>query len=132
MRNLPPGPELDALIAEKVMAWERSDAMPQGAWARDKECETAVWWRRPGDSIWSCSRCWSGECPRPYSTSIADAWTVVEKLIQLFGGDIHIECLNDEWGVSTCYQDSDESWNEFIRGDTAPLAICYAALKAVK
>lgn len=65
-----------------------------------------------------------------YSGDIAAAWLVVEKMLtQLPQGDIHIECLEGEWGVSTCHTEV-AGWEYPTRADTAPLAICRASLKA--
>jgi hypothetical protein len=71
-----------------------------------------------------------------YSTDIAAAWQVVEKMQSVTpGGDIHIECLDGEWEVSTCHGAftplGADGWRDFSAADTAPLAICRAALKAV-
>lgn len=72
-------------------------------------------------------------CPH-YSTDIAAAWQVIEKLFTLIQNqDIHIEHLAVEgegyWGVSTCYELGE--WKDWVRAETAPLAICIAALKAI-
>lgn len=67
-----------------------------------------------------------GGKPLPhYSTDIAAAWEVVEKV-----GDIKLEgyrCVDGcfRWCVTTFDLDDIE-----IRADTAPMAICLAALKA--
>lgn len=98
-----PGRELDALIAEKVMGL-----------ITDLDRQT-VWdvYEKPG-------------YPLPhYSTDIASAWLVVEKL------DLHLELLTykkkskTEW--CAIFDIDDEGW-----GATAPHAICLAALKAVE
>ncbi len=117
------GRELDALIAEKVMGWKRGD----------------IYWHpyqfaNPVDLT---------DTPK-YSTSIADAWLVVEKM--------------DQWSfdVSRHHQESEKGKRRGIWyqarvmifgkvnwerdcwkgafdsvGETAPHAICLAALKAV-
>ena len=118
-----PGPELDALVAEKVMGIAGDCPGDQNEW----------------HSGWQCDTCWNtgmwGEdfthAFKPYSASIAAAWEVVEKLATLLpDGDIHIERLDGEvWGVGTCHEAS--GWKGFISGKTAPHAICLAALKAV-
>ena len=64
--TMKPGPELDALVAEKVMGW------------------TAVY-LSDGVNTWlddgvNTGRMISGDYPWSPSTSIADAWEVVEKL----------------------------------------------------
>jgi len=71
-------------------------------------------------------------CPN-YSTDISAAWQVLEKLLSIIENqDIHIEHLgnhNESWGVSTCYELGE--WKDWVRAETAPLAICLAGLKAI-
>ena len=88
------GPELDRLIAEKVMGW------PADEWHQ------------------SCNDCtkWSP------STNIAHAWEVVEKLRNIMVGP----WTHGRW-AACAMQDGD--W--FSVADTAPHAICLAALKSV-
>ena len=111
------GRELDALIAEKVF---EEEVVYIGGHPHLTEGE--------GNYL-------GGDCPH-FSTQIADAWLVVEKLkntnynfginiqtiIDLDGG------LHDAWGCYFCDDDMDYETEE----DTAPLAICLAALKAVE
>lgn len=59
----------------------------------------------------------------PYSTDIAAAWQVVEKT-RLFT-HCDITQLDDKWAISNWANDSS------VEADTAPLAICRAALKAI-
>ena len=103
------GRELDALIAEKVMGL---------AGVRDGKS-----WLY-GDN-WTYHK--KGVlCLVPhYSTQIADAWLVVEKFFKFsLGSDglIYLckfaDAPNKNWSLGT--------------GDTAPLAICLAALKEVE
>ncbi len=135
--ELDAGRELDALVAEGVMG------IPAEHWAppcvRYHSTDDAEWdWTRHESSGWcySCSKPISevpGEPPR-YSTVIAEAWEVVEKL------------LAGRWMV-TVVGDSSEAgvegyevnvWTAYPRirsvdatADTAPLAICKAALAAI-
>lgn len=107
------GRELDALVAKKVMGFCRY-RLQQGSFDRDDlwgECENANHW-------------FGLPC---YSKDIAAAWQVVEKVLnnRLFDFDLSTS-------------DGSESWRAFFRmhapvvafADTAPLAICLAALKA--
>ena len=72
-----------------------------------------------------------------YSTQIADAWLVVEKMgklqMQRHVGPSMLhrlrECATKGWGVIWC---SDFGYTQEVFADTAPLAICLAALKAVE
>lgn len=46
--------------------------------------------------------------------------------------DIHLEHLEGTgWGVSCCFSKDEGGWDGFVYADTAPLAICLAALKAL-
>jgi hypothetical protein len=67
-----------------------------------------------------------------YSTDIAAAWLVVEQMIKAStNGDFHLEHLGPkdegDWTCGTC-RDDPSTW---ATADTAPLAICKAALKSV-
>ena len=111
------GRELDALVAEKVMGWTRDD---RGAWVPPgcRPLRNGYYTERPG-------------C---YSTDIAAAWRVVEAM-RVAGWYTKVEDGHDGppsenprgWHcrVSRAY-DWFEGW-----ADTAPLAICRAALAAV-
>ncbi len=73
---------------------------------------------------------WNGEDERDPSESIDTAWQVVEKM----RADGWAYSLTD--GAQTfhdChfYQETDEQPDFYALADTAPLAICDAALKAV-
>ncbi len=131
------GPELDALVAEFVMGWRHcQDDLTNEMWDtgihlnHDPEMPTMKW-PNCGPRRWSPS------------TSIADAWEVVEKLL---GDDW--ECTIDRHkpnyvtacrGAYAFFWHSAEQVEGFTRrggkfgveADTAPLAICLAALKAV-
>lgn len=100
------GRELDALVAEKVMGLMMIDG---------KE-------KYPCDSS---SKGYILTDPEPYSTDIAAAWLVVEKLR---------DTLHVNWDICS---DSTSWWAKIGNletlkaADSAPLAICLAALKAV-
>lgn len=102
--KIPEGPELDALIAEKVTGITRNRPIP------------------------------------PYSTDIAAAWTVVETMIRKDGvyfGCPHFKHKHQNL-ASLGYPEGTECWycvlntkllNKVVLcADTAPLAICRAAL----
>lgn len=97
------GRELDGLIAEKVMGLK--------VYGQFHETNRGV----------------RIHVPR-YSTNIEDAWLVVEKLKD----KVDIGFFNDSLGNWNCkiLDKSDWSLTE-IEAETAPLAICLAALKAV-
>ncbi len=105
------GREMDVLIAEKVMGWKRFDHVIQSGWFP------------PG--LEPMANIYGHEIPR-YSTDIAAAWEVVEKtrLLDTYTLGEH----DGKWAVlSLTYSDLEP----FALADTAPLAICLAALKAV-
>lgn len=98
-----PGRDLDALVAEKVMGYRRK---------RD-DCNT----------YWVDSE---GEEPshsHEYSTDMAAAWSLVDKI-----SNIRIETNGLKWFVFSRGSHSEEL---LAVSDTAPHAICLAALKAV-
>ena len=121
--------ELDALVAERVMGWERhrTGIFGQARFHTDRLDQP-----QPED------------CPE-FSTDIAAAWLVMDKMVELldqneglraFDGPIYKPShryLTEEgyplgttcWYVLVETQDS----QEFVCADTAPLAICLAALE---
>jgi hypothetical protein len=114
-----PGRELDALIAEKVMGWRilKKLTIPPKPLDEADPCGLPPGVSDDGKTAWV-------SIPH-YSADIADAWQVVEKLLaQGFG----VEILSDQgqWSV--------QFWNlgrQTEYGDSAPHAICLAALKVV-
>ena len=112
--------ELDAEVAEKVMGWQPPD--------KSQDIDK---WHESIKGHWFEVL----ELPR-FSTSIADAWLVVEEMDkqQL---DISID---KAWNTGWLVQFTNEPFGgpkEFRvcgqgRGDTAPEAICHASLEAVK
>lgn len=109
---LPAGPALDELIAERVMGWTRRDGPVFSHESR---------WQAPGVKGWD----WLPE----YSTDIAAAWQVVEKLR---AGCIHMRLTlsNHEDGRYTCTFDKPMNEIYHAAADAAPLAVCRAALLA--
>lgn len=112
--SMKPGRELDALIAEKVMGL----AVLNGQIFRyDKSYEK-------GDIATAVG------CPIPsYSTDMAAAWEVVEKLegINIFKDYPE----KNEWHVSFLMCDDFGCDDLCTSSNSAPHAICLAALKAV-
>ena len=113
----------DALIAEKVMGayWTERKNVCRILWnAEGAEMIMEEWYEK--DWVPSIS-------PLPeYSTQIADAWLVVEKLRKLA---LHFNLQNDFAGTwfAEFFQ---QGFHYGVIADTAPLAICLAALKAVE
>ncbi len=128
--EMPAGRELDALVSEKVMGW---------VWIAFEIAHTTDVVRRPypGDS-WDVQHGrradftepiaygWDSNLPH-YSTDIAAAWRVVDR-------------RKGEYTFILSYNQHEHTWwvcfdpvNHYeARADTAPLAICRAALKAVE
>jgi hypothetical protein len=107
--ELEAGRELDALIAERVLGypgaaiggWDNPRTLPDG-------------------------RILPNLTPRPYSTEIRWAWVVVEKLRDL-GFSLRWRAHNCRWYAYFVWGADDAADAD---ADTAPLAICRAALKA--
>jgi hypothetical protein len=103
--DMPAGEEMDRLIAEKVFG-DQFD----------------------GDTITDGKRCW----PIPdYSTNVAAAWQVIDRIYRRFCGHISIErfaWLSYEVKVGGLPADGG-GWREVAAmAGAAPLAICRAAL----
>ena len=121
--EMPAGRELDALVAEKVMGFCLCPYDPK--WMR-ADTGSGIWidgdtWRctdhgKPAFTPW-----------RSYSTDIAAAWEVVEKMREDY--EPRIELWDEGWEV-TILTGTDRG-SASGRALTAPLAICRAALKAV-
>lgn len=110
-----PGKELDILVALKVMGWERHPDFSHLYRDTNRKEHGAF---QVAEHI-----------PN-YSTDIAAAWDVFEKLaIAPDAGPLAIERYRKSWAVTNGggYEDGET----FSEGDTAPHAICLAALKAV-
>lgn len=105
--TIPAGRELDALVAEKVMGFEVTNYEPIGI-------------RKGG---------WILPIPN-YSTEIKDAWEVVEKLnlfekYLLAKSDVNW-CIGGDFSRELSFEEQ-----AIASGNTAPLAICRAALKVM-
>lgn len=106
-----PGRELDALIAEHVMGLERITSL-----------YLEIGWRPKGVPV-------GVHQLKPYSTDIAAAWEVVEKMGVLTW---HIWKTLDDRFYAQFGKDQDEfHLKHTAEAGSAPHAICLAALKAV-
>jgi len=113
--KLEPGPELDRLVAERVMEWKEGQKILQSL-----ECGIGI----------------LGEKALPrYSTDIAAAWEVVKKMLDS-GWGCEIYSPNNPYAL----EDIDKWFVVFAKSElldyrakasSAPLAICRAALLAV-
>ena len=113
--TLSAGHEMDALVAEHIMGWERQGS----GW----NVNGSISWPDPEGNTTPLA--WVKDFP--FSSDIAAAWQVVEKLIldnKLFELEFYQESVDSRprWGAAFGI----ESY-----ADTAPLAVCRAALKAV-
>lgn len=119
------GRELDALVAEKVMGWKWCEN-DIGKESLQPPSEEYAFLSPNHPVFWADEKGYTKIMPH-YSTNIADAWKVVEKMrenfwVQVDVGDI-ILCSMGEYGfVCSTIQ---------AEAETAPLAICLAALKAM-
>lgn len=102
------GRELDALIAEKVMGWERLEKIlhPPGPYEMNA---------------------WGNMIPH-YSTDIDAAWEVVEKMHSM---RLQTSIITTEKGVSVTIDEFYCHSPDETIAETAPHAICLAALKAL-
>lgn len=119
-----PGRELDALVAEKVMGW---------TWSLD---EKTGWWTltSPEGRIGMCENksvlIESGLHFPDYSTHISAAWEVVEKIKDRSGLDLLFSPTRKIW-QATFTMEHPLRVENLSQEQTAPHAICLAALKAV-
>ena len=121
---MPPGRELDALVAEKVMGHQWRDVLPQDGSERVRVLlDVGV---GEMDGLWPRAH-WRGRFHPEYSTSWDAMRLVVERLVALAWA---LEFRVNADGAAVVV------WNarpaEFhATGDTAPHAVALAALKAV-
>ena len=123
--TLPAGRELDALVAEKVMGWVRGRRYGNGngEWIIDGKT--------------SVSRTW--DSTPSYSTSIAAAWEVVEKMRNTKEAPdetywVLTDCAGSGWRAEILQVLTENDAPHQVAygvGDTLPLAICLAALAAL-
>lgn len=117
--------ELDALVAEKVMGLSRQVRI------KGSTEYVTIYSKNPYFPDGSCDLNDLNfyAAPKNYSTSIAPAWEVVEKLDDC----LHLREHGEEgiWEAWFCGLGEPENENRVAHADTAPLAICLAALKAV-
>lgn len=126
MTDLPPGRELDALVAEKVMGW--TEVHFEAEWIHwygsgEEVIPANTFGRHPqaiGDSI----------IPR-YSTSIADAWKVVGQMRAHGYRLVLWTPLDDDTRIHCTAQFENGHQNIDGEGESAPHAICRAALSTL-
>lgn len=113
--NLPAGRELDTLIAEKIMGWTYIQS-PEflSAWQGIDFDLVGI---PPGEN--------THQCLRFYSQFIGHVWPVIEKL-RVLDPDLDMALIIEPEGYGVEIGDKPVAY-----ADTAPLAICRAALKAI-
>ncbi len=124
------GHEMDVLIAEKVMGWHK--------FIDHSYSENNVMWyavengyasyQDAVDTFGSCVG-WSP------STELDDAWRVAEKVLAMdIGIDVSRMPNSKLWHAALYRMDDGEYMakaDDMVEAETAPLAICLAALRAV-
>ena len=118
-----PGPETDVRVAVEVMGWTNLHLREDGPGGPKRYAGVSPGMKNTW--VWLPS----------YSTDIAAAWLVVERLISLGGRPLEIvwEEHSDIWRCEVRGIES-RDWRKWfdVIGLTAPLAICGAALEALK
>jgi hypothetical protein len=124
-----PGRELDTLVAEKVMGW-----IPKKRWPDLLVWENIEGEDRAADEATERYSVYEGFRP---STDISDAWEVVEKL-GIIPNSFYIGYKTDKNGkkIYRAFFQKENPITTLIHtyeadAETAPLAICLAALEAV-
>lgn len=130
MSEMKAGRELDAAVAEKVMEWGKRDYYADGE--RDFD------WLVPTNVPFVFRKVYRDSCPH-YSTSIEDAWEVVEKLKAIPIPKDWEDCFYAPFPFVLRFTndgDWEAGWeasyyaNECLeRANTPALAICRAALQ---
>lgn len=128
------GPELDQLVAERVMGWKRHVWAERAVLVNTVYCTECGATENKGAEKRASMFCHHPDSDIPnYSVDIVAAWVVVEELnscghpisIRL---DWHGKIVSGD-GYARIYLDNLSG--EYTQGGTAPLAICRAALKAI-
>jgi hypothetical protein len=103
--------EINWFVAEKVMNWH-------------------VWENEDGELMVTKGYGCYSHCPS-FSTNIADAWQVVEKLYKDKGLRMFVGLDFPPLYMARLKDDKGDWIGHGTEAETAPLAICLAALKAV-
>jgi hypothetical protein len=119
--EMPAGREIDVLIAEKVFGYDMASTERHSG----KDCRKCFGSREDGYYGWVDHKIE----PLEYSDDIAAAWGVVEKLIEIAQAvDVWWDdAYPKEWEAECITKDD----SHYAQAETAPLAICRLALKAV-
>ena len=126
------GRELDALVAERVMDWRWLVSQVSGRRALFPPDHAPEWFGRVADGSEPLTDQWDTRLPH-YSTDIAAAWQVVEKMRERWPV-VRLEVDVEGWRVEIHTDEGTPSYYRPVAedyADTWPLAICRVALKAV-
>lgn len=122
-----PGKELNALVAKEVMGWTTREKYVHGPLMHGGSMMLLY----KGDGIPREGKTWSVEGFSP-STDITAAWEVVEK-DDGWGHDWRLERIMGSSKSWSCRARRVDDGKEFYAmAETAPHAICLAALQAVE
>ncbi len=117
------GREMDILVAEKVM-----ELIPCDKWTYSPMGPFAAFMNKNCDHV--DGSCYDSKYPSKYSTDIAVVWQVVEHFMSMDQG-ITIRGLFN-WECTIMGKNTNKiKWTEQY-ADTAPLAICRAALRVIE
>lgn len=117
------GRELDALVTGKVMEWKKEKDNPYWL-GSNMECHERIEF----DALYAEEI----QLPWSPSTDISAAWEVVEKVYELTDKWILVSPFNKRFCAYHKTGCGDEDYGDFCEyGETAPHAICLAALKAI-
>lgn len=109
--------EIDALVADKIMGWREETDKNRSKMGKPPMTDDE-WVDMIDDSM------------NYFSSDIRAAWKVVEKILdkQKRQGVVNI-CFDHDFGWGALLVMTDEKM-EWVHAETAPMAICLAALKA--
>lgn len=115
--------ELDAQVAEKVLRLYDVHKAGKGEWLQHDGCFAFV-----GERVYRDDKGFFTRLPY-YSTDIAPAWEVLERMRE-YCPDVSIYTKEDKWNCGWFYDGY--AFGNYVSTDTAPEAICRAALKAME
>ena len=120
--QMPAGPEMDNLIADRIMGWKQT-ALDVFCYEFEPKRGVPIWTGR-GENPGVASQGRGYLTFRP-SEDIRDAWWIVKEI----DGCLHLREHGEQgcWEALFCHYPESKS-----HGDTAPLAVCRAALKTAK
>jgi ABA sandwich protein len=117
---------LDALVAERIFGWRWMRSSVSGRQAIFPMDQHPEWFTAPASRVEGLANDWDCRLPH-YSTDMAAAWLVVEKLKKAECRVI-IRATPNDCGYDCEIEKSKSDWWS-IGQESAPIAICQAALK---